>query len=227
MKAADIMVTDVITLHVDDTVRKAAEVLLEHRVSAAPVVGPDGRLAGMVSEGDLIRRAEIGTEKRRSWWLELLSFPEAQARDFVRAHAVKVADVMTKNVVTAGESASLNEIVTLLERHGIKRVPIVRDGKVVGIVSRANLLRAFASTAQATDGTADDQTIREHVVDQIRALPWGMPWLVNVTVQDGVVELWGPIHSDEQRQALRVAAEATQGVKAVKDNLYRLPAAAE
>jgi CBS domain-containing protein len=226
MKAADIMVRDVIMLHVDDTVQKAAQVLLEHRISGGPVVDADGRLAGMVSEGDLMRRAEIGTEKRRSWWLDILSYPEAQARDFVRAHAVKVADIMSKRVVTASENTSLGEIATLLERNGIKRVPIMREEKVVGIVSRANLLRAFASTPRRETATAaDDQTIRERVVDQMRALPWGN-WLLNVTVQ-AVVELWGPINSDEQRQALRVAAEATQGVKAVKDNLYRLSAAAE
>jgi CBS domain-containing protein len=228
MRAADIMVTDVIMLHVDDTVRKAAQVLLDHRISGAPVIDADGRLAGIVSEGDLMRRAEIGTERRRSWWLELLTSPDGAAHDFVRSHAVKVADVMSEDVITASEDASLNDVATLLEQHGIKRLPIVRNGKVVGIVSRANLLRAFASAAwQEAETTADDQTIRERVVDQIRLLPWGMPWLVNVTVQDGLVELWGPISSDEQRQALRVAAEATPGVKAVKDNLYHLPAAAE
>ena len=228
MKATDIMVTDVITLNVDDTVQTAARVLLDRRISGAPVLDAQGHLAGMVSEGDLIRRAEIGTEKRRSWWLELLTGAEEKARDFVRAHAVKVGDVMSKGVIAAGEDTSLNEIATLLERHGIKRLPIVRDGKVVGIVSRANLLQAFASmTAYESTGVrADDQTIRERIIDQIRLLPWGMPWLVTVTVQRGVVELWGPVGSEEQRQALRVAAESTQGVKAVKENLYRIPAAA-
>jgi CBS domain-containing protein len=228
MRAADIMVTDVITLDVEDTVQTAARVLLDRRISGAPVVDAQGSLVGMVSEGDLIRRAEIGTEKRRSWWLELLTGAEEKARDFVRAHAVKVADVMSKDVISATEDASLNEIATLLERHGIKRVPIVRDGKLVGVVSRANLLQAFASMTayDKTDVTATDQTIRERIIDQIRLLPWGMPWLVTVTVQQGVVELWGPVNSEEQRQALRVAAEATPGVKAVKENLYRIPAAA-
>ena len=231
MKAADIMVTDVITLHVDDTVQKAAQVLLDHHISGAPVVDEQGRLVGMVSEGDLIRRAEIGTEKRHSWWLELLTGAEDQVRNFVRAHAVRLKDVMTGDVIAASVDTSLNEIATLLEKHGIKRVPVLRDGKVVGIVSRANLLQAFASAAAIADVTADiaprDQMLRERVVDQIRQLPWGMPWLVTVTVQNGVVELWGPVHSEGQRQALRVAAEATPGVKAVKENLYRLPAAAE
>ena len=144
---------------------------------------------------------------------------------------MKLADVMTRDVIGASEDSSLNEIATLLEKHGIKRVPIMRDGKVVGIVSRANLLQALASSIAVADATTDvaggDQVLRGRVVDQIRQLPWGMPWLVTVTVQNGVVELWGPVQSEEQRQALRVAAEATPGVRAVKENLYRLPAAAE
>ena len=229
MKAADVMVNDVITLRPDDTVQKAAKVLLDHRISGAPVIDAEGRLVGMLSEGDLMRRSEIGTERRQSWWLKLLSLPEIEARDFVKAHAVKVADVMTRQMVTATESHTLGEIASLLEKHGIKRVPIVRDKRVIGIVSRANLLQAFARASAEPDRetTGDDQATRERIVEQIRALPWGMPWLLTVTVQDGVAELWGPVHSEEQRQALRVAAECVPGVKAVKENLYRLPAVAE
>ena len=229
MKASDVMVSDVITVHADDTVQKAAKVLLDHRISGVPVVDPAGHLVGMLSEGDLMRRSEIGTEKRASWWLKLFSIPDIEARDFVKAHALKVADVMTRQVVTASESHTLGEVASLLEKHGIKRVPIVRDGTVIGIVSRANLLQAFASTSVVPDQEtrADDQTTRERVIEQIRSLPWGMPWLLTVTVQDGVAELWGPIHSEEQRQALRVAAECVPGVKAVKENFYRLPETAE
>jgi len=228
MKAGDVMVKDVIMLRSDDTVQKAAQVLLDHRISAAPVLDAAGRLAGMISEGDLMRRSEIGTEKRRSWWLHLLASPEFEARDFVKSHAVRVADVMTRDVVTATEETSLEQVASLLEKHGVKRVPIVRDGTVVGLVSRANLLQAFASEVArpSVEIGASDRTIRERIVDRIRSLPWGMPWLVTVTVQDGVVELWGPIGSDEERQALRVAAESTPGIKEVRENLYRLPAAA-
>ena len=229
MKAADVMVNDVITLRPDDTVQKAAKVLLDHRISGAPVIDAEGRLVGMLSEGDLMRRSEIGTERRQSWWLKLLSLPEIEARDFVKAHAVKVADVMTRQVVTATQSHTLGELASLLEKHGIKRVPVVQDKRVIGIVSRANLLQAFAraSAEPARETTGDDQATRERIVEQIRALPWGMPWLLTVTGQDGVAELWGPVHSEEQRQALRVAAGSVPGVKAVKENLYRLPAVAE
>jgi CBS-domain-containing membrane protein len=223
MKAADVMVTDVITVRPDTSTQEAARILVDNGISAAPVVDEEGRVAGIVSEGDLIRRAEIGTELRRSWWLELLSSPEARARDFVKSHALKVADVMTTRVVTAPETASLAEIANLLEKNGIKRVPIVRDGRLVGIVSRANLLRAYAASAGRT--TPDDDRLRERIVADIRALPWGMPWLLTVTVQDGVVDLWGPVNSEEQKQAIRVAAEATPGVKSVRDNLYHYPRA--
>jgi CBS domain-containing protein len=223
MKAADVMVTDVITVRPDTSTQEAARILVDNGISAAPVVDAEGRVAGIVSEGDLIRRAEIGTEFRRSWWLELLSSPEARARDFVKSHALKVSDVMTTRVVTASETASLGEIANLLEKNGIKRVPIVRDGRLVGIVSRANLLRAYATSAGRT--TPDDDRLRERIVADIRALPWGMPWLLTVTVQDGVVDLWGPVNSEDQKQAIRVAAEATPGVKSVRDNLYYYPRA--
>lgn len=227
MKAADVMVTDVIVVHPQDTVRDAAAVLLNRRISAAPVVSEDGHLLGIVSEGDLVRRAEIGTERRRSWWLELLTAPEARAQDFVKAHALKVADVMTMRVVTATEDASLAAIATLLEKNGIKRVPIVRGDKVVGIVSRRNILQAFADTASSRNSVSrSDKALEETIIAQIRSLPWGKPWLLTVTVVDGVAELWGPVDSEQERQAMRVAAEATPGVKAVKDNLYRIPASA-
>ncbi len=179
---------------------------------------------GVVSEGDLMRRAEIGTEPQRSWWLELFAGERAKAEEFVRAHAVKVADVMTTKVVTATEDTPLSTIAALLERHRIKRVPILRDGSVVGIVSRANLLQAFAGTPPAEDArtASDDQALRERVVAQIRSQPWGMPWLMTVTVRDGVVELWGPVNSEEQKRTIRVAAEATPGVRRVEDNLLSL-----
>lgn len=225
MKAADVMVTDVIVVRPQSTIREAAKVLLDHRISAAPVCTDKGRLVGIVSEGDLMRRAEIGTERRRSWWLELLSSPDARARDFVKAHAVKIADVMTKDVITATEDTPLRDVATLLEKNGIKRVPIVRGGNIVGIVSRRNILQAFADRASApVEVRASDKAIHDAILDQIRALPWGKPWLLTVTVIDGTVKLWGPVDSDQQRQAIRVAAEATPGVKAVTDNLYRIPA---
>jgi CBS domain-containing protein len=229
MKASDVMVTDVVTVRPDMPVREAAKILLDHRISAAPVLNAQGRLVGILSEGDLMRRAEIGTERRRSWWLDLLAGESARADDYIRAHGTRVADLMTKDVVTASENASLSEIAALLERHRVKRVPIVRGDALVGIVSRANLLQALASAPVAPDHptTGDDRALRERVLASIREQPWGMPWLTTVTVHDGVVELWGPVNSEEERRTLRVAAEATPGVRHVKDNLSLWPRGAD
>ena len=227
MKTADVMVTEVIVVRPQNTVREVATVLLKCGISAVPVVDSAGRLIGIVSQGDLMRRPEIETERRRSWWLELLTTPQMRAQEFVKTHAVKVADVMTRDVVTATEEMPLRDIATLLEKYGIKRVPVVRGETVIGIVSRRDILQAFAqSSATARKVPAGDAAIRDAIAAQLRALPCGRPWLLTVTVTDGVVELRGPVESDEERQAIRVAAEATPGVKAVEDNLCRIPLSA-
>jgi CBS domain-containing protein len=217
------MVRDVITVRPEASVRDAALLMLQHGISGLPVVDENNDLVGLVSEGDLIRRAETGTERRRSWWLELLTPQERLADEFSRAHAVRVSDLMTRPVVSADENASLADIATLMERHGIKRVPIQQDGRLVGIVSRANLVKALVSVPLRTTGTTDDAKLREQVIEHIRAVPGGVPWLLSVNVEAGVAQLQGPVHSDEQRRAIRIAAEATPGIKQVEDKLYRMP----
>jgi CBS domain-containing protein len=220
MQAADVMVTDVVSVPESATVRDVAQLMLDKRISGIPVVDGNNRIVGIVSEGDLIRRAEIGSQKKRSWWLELVAGTEQLAAEYVKSHALHVADIMSRNVVTAPPSTPLSEIATLLERHRIKRVPIVRDGKLVGIVSRANLIQALAARPPAPAVTSDDRAIREALTAHIRKQPWGMPWLLTTTVEDGVVTLWGPVTSDQIRASLRIAAETTPGVKAVKDELF-------
>jgi CBS domain-containing protein len=223
------MVTDVITVTPETTIKDAAQALLDHRISGLPVVNAAGELVGVISEGDLMRRIEIGTERRRGWWLELMTSPETRIQEFVRSHATKVADLMTPNVVTAEEGTTLREIASLLERHGIKRVPIVRGRRLVGLVSRANILQAFAAASRATGKTtsSDDRATREEVIRQIQQVPGGMPWLVTVTVEDGVVELRGAVASLEQKAALRVAAERAAGVRGVNDQLFKIQRASE
>jgi CBS domain-containing protein len=147
MKAADVMVTNVIAVGPDACVQNVARILLNSRISAVPVVGSDGKLLGMVSEGDLMRRAEAGTGRKRPWWLEIFTGREVLASEFIKEHSRRIADVMTRNVVTAVSDSPLSAIANLLERNAIKRVPIVEDGKVVGIVSRANLLQALESAS--------------------------------------------------------------------------------
>jgi CBS domain-containing protein len=220
MHASDVMTTDVVTVGPDASVAEVARLLVEHRISAVPVVDATGRLVGIVSEGDLIGRVETPTG-RRAWWLELLTDPTALARDYVKTHGRRVTDVMTHPVVTVEAEASLGEIAGLLERRGIKRVPVVRDGRVIGIVSRADLVRALAvRPVEPRPATvADDGAIREQVLAILRVQPWWNGTYRSIVVTDGVVHLWGLARSRAERDALRVAAEAVPGVRGVEDHL--------
>jgi CBS domain-containing protein len=202
MKAADVMVTNVIAVGPDACVQDVARILLSSRISGVPVVGSDGKLLGMVSEGDLMRRVEAGTGRKRPWWLAILTGREVLASEFIKEHSRRIADVMTRNVVTAAPDTPLSTIANLLERNAIKRVPIVEDGKVVGIVSRANLLQALASLSNQTQAATpiDDSKIREKVIAQLKAEPWSRPSLINVIVQDGAVELWGIVDSVSEKK---------------------------
>jgi CBS domain-containing protein len=224
VKAGDVMTTNVVTVGPKTSVRQAAEIMLARHISAVPVVGQSGELLGIVSEGDLVRRAETKTERHRSWWLELLSSNETLARDFVKSHSARVTDIMTTKVVTTQPEALLGEVAALLERNGIKRVPIVKDGKVVGIVSRANLLQALASARpDKAAARADDSIIREKVLARLKAEPWVGTWPLNIIVHDATVELWGLVESEVERMGIRVTVEQTEGVRSVNDNLVVRP----
>lgn len=227
MKASDIMVPDVITVSPDTNIQDVAALLLKHRISGVPVVDTGGKLVGIVSEGDLLRRADAGTGHERSWWLKLLMGREVLAAEYVKEHSRKVADVMSRDVIAAEPSTPVNEIAALLERNRIKRVPIVRDGALVGIVSRANLLQALASMRKeiAVEKPIADAELREKVLERLKAEPWVRTSLVNVTVSDGTVYLWGIVDSSAEKQALRVAVEVTPGVRAVNDNIIVRPVA--
>jgi CBS-domain-containing membrane protein len=221
MKAADVMVSAVISVGPNARVEEVARILLANRISAVPVIDEQDKLLGIVSEGDLIRRAEAGTDRgRRSWWLEYLTGKQVLAAEYVKSHSHKVADVMTRSVITAIPDTPLVDIANLLERHRIKRVPIVRDGKVVGIVSRANLLQALASmpAQDAPAVSAGDSEIRDKVMSRLNAELW-RPSMLNVTVNDGAVDLWGLVTSDDEKKAARIAAEGVPGVKAINNNL--------
>ena len=219
MKAADVMVSNVISVGSQASVQEVADVLLRNRISGAPVIGPDGELIGIVSEGDLMRRPEAGTERRHSWWLGLLTSSQGLASDYIKSHSRKVVDVMTPRVVTATPDTPVRDIAALLEKHGIKRVPIVTDGKVVGIVSRANLLQALASVKNMPPGTTDDASIRAKLFSKLANEPWTKPPLMNFIVHDGTIDLWGIVDSQTERKAVRVLVESTPGVRAVNDNL--------
>jgi CBS domain-containing protein len=220
MKAKDIMTSPVVTVEPDVGVLQAVRIMLQRRMSGLPVVEKDGRLVGIVTEGDFLRRAETGTQRRRPRWLEFLVGPGRLAQDYARSHGRKVNEVMTPDPITIGENASLDEIVKLMEKRQIKRVPVVRGDKVVGIVSRANLLHALASVARETKpAERDDEAVRALILAELAKEPWAPAMLINPVVRDGVVELWGTITDERERPALIIAAENVPGVKAVHDHL--------
>lgn len=219
MKARDVMVSPVITVKCGTTVRDVAKLFLERQISAVPVVNDQGTLVGIVSEGDLMHRAEIGTEEQRPWWLVLLTGDQALAADYIKAHARRVEDVMTRNVVTVTPDMPLNEVARLLEKHGIKRVPIVKGGQLVGIVSRANLVQTIASSGSALEIPLSDTTIRDKLLAHLNAQRWAHTGLLNVTVYGGIVDLWGVTGSENERKAIHVAAETMAGVRAVNDHI--------
>ena len=223
MKARDIMTHHVITVGPDMNVRAVANTLIKNELSAVPVVGIDCKLLGIVSEGDLIRRAETRTESRRSWWLDLFASSTSLAAEFAKSHAQKAKDIMTRDVITASPGTRLRTIANLLEKHRIKRIPIVDDGRVVGIVSRANLVQVLAGAkAELFEAERTDASLRLAILGELQGRPWSKR-PINVVVQKGVVDLWGFVDNDEEKKAIRIAAEATPGVHSVNDNLHVYP----
>jgi len=223
MKARDVMVAPVITVKPYSTVREVAKTLVDRRISAVPVVDDAGKVVGIISEGDLMHRAETGTERRYRWWIRLVGGDASLPTDYIKAHARRAADIMTQNVITATPETPLDEIAVLLERNSIKRVPIVREGQLVGIVSRANLVQALATMPRGLEIPFSDTNIREKLLSHLKEQPWADTHLLNVIVTDGVVSLWGVTSSESERKAIRVAAEATPGVRAVNNHLAREP----
>ena len=221
MKTADVMVSTVITVPPEASVQDVANILMTNRISAVPVVTAGGDLVGIISEGDLIRRVETDTDHRRSWWIELLLGRGPLAAEYVKSHSRKVSDLMSRDVITASPDTPLRDVAGLLEKNGIKRVPIVADGKLVGIVSRANLVQALAVQKKPVEAQppADDLAIREAVMARLDGKLWTKFAPVNVIVRNGIVDIWGIVDSETVRQAIRVAVEETPGVRGVNDNL--------
>jgi CBS domain-containing protein len=220
MKAEDVMTRDVISIEPDATVLQAARLMLQHHISGLPVVDKNGKLVGVLSEGDFLRRHETRTEIKRLRWLEFVIGPGRMAAEYSHTHGRKVSEVMTTHVYTVSELAALEDIVDLMERKRIKRVPVLCGDQMVGIVTRSNLMRAMVSMARVPQPPAgDDEAIREKLLAEFRKEVWAPAAMTNVVVRDGVVELWGVIVDDRQREAMKVAAENIPGVKAVNDHL--------
>jgi CBS-domain-containing membrane protein len=220
MKAADVMVKEVMSVKQDSSVDDAIKLLAEQDVSALPVVDDTGRLVGVLSEFDLMRRPEIGTEKHRPWWMEAITPAAILAHEFAKAHGQRVHEVMSRHVVSASEDTPLGEIAALFERHRIKRVPILRDGKLVGTVSRSNLIQALASSRAVIHAATDtDRDIRTKVLSRLAEQDWTGFGARNIIVTDGVVHLWGLVGSEDEREALTALAEEVPGVVSVCDEM--------
>lgn len=219
MKASDVMTSRVVSVKADASIMTAIRLMLQNHISGLPVTGLEGELVGIVTEGDFLRRGEIGTQRRRSGWLEFLIGPSRWADEYVRARGCKVAEVMTPEVITITDDAPLDEAVTLMERHRIKRLPVVRDGRVVGIVSRANIMHALVSLAVKAKSpvATTDASIRANILAECDKQPW-QP-LLNVVVRDHVVHLWGTLTDERERRALVVLAQNVPGVQAVHDHM--------
>lgn len=224
MQAREIMSVNVATVSASSTVAEAAQLLLARHISGAPVMDEAGRLVGIVSEGDFLRRQEIAGDARPSWWLQLFRTETEQALDYMKAHSKSVKDIMTRHVVTVREDTDIGEIARLMETNRIKRVPVARDGGIVGIVSRADLLRAIATKGPEVGGSAPgDPELRERVLDALHREPWGGASTLNVTVSDAQVAVWGIVNSPEARTALRIVAENVPGVRTVELHIGTLP----
>jgi CBS domain-containing protein len=221
MKAMDVMSRDMITVRPGDDIAEAVRLLAEHDVSALPVVDDSGVVVGVISEADLMHREEIGTEKHRPRWLEAVMPGIVLAGEFAKEHGRKVDEVMSDTVISASEETPLGEIATLLEKHCIKRVPILRDGKLVGIVSRSNLIQALASShVQAGSDARADRSIRLELLDRLGGQTWTGFGSRNVIVRDGVVHLWGLVGSEEEHKALVALTEQVPGVKGLSDETF-------
>jgi CBS domain-containing protein len=220
MIVADVMTRNCITISPDATVEEAVNIMLSRHISGLFVVDKAGDLAGVVTEGDLLRRDELGTQRNRPWWLRLLVSPAKQAADFTRANGRHVRDVMTEDVLSIAQDAKLEDVVATMEKNRIKRLPVTADGRVIGVVSRADLLRALIGRVRnAAPLATDDRTIRTAILNALEAQPWAPMTTLNVTVSDGVVDVWGTITNEEERHGIHVVVDNTSGVKTVHDHL--------
>jgi len=226
----DVMTTNVITVDPDTSVQALATLLSERGISGVPVVDRDNRLIGIVTEGDLLHRAETGThrrtQRRRTRWLDAFVTDQEAARDYIKAHGRTVREIMTREVISVSDTTELADVATLLESKKIKRVPVLRDSKLVGIVSRANLVRALAMTKSepAVETDSDDRTIRAKLLAELEGEEWVHMWAADIIVRDRVVHLWfSDDRSEEQRQAVRVAAENIPGVQKVEEHIVPAP----
>ncbi len=220
MKAQDIMTKDVVTVRPEATVHEVAALMVERRVSGIPVVTDKGSVVGIVSQSDLMHRAEVGTERKHKWWFRAFADSSLLARDFVKAHGNVANDIMARQVVSVRPDTDLRDVADILDKHKIKRVPVVQDGQLVGIVTRGDLVRALSQTKATKPATKiDDAALHKALRDRMHKHAWINETYVNLIVDDGVVEIWGFVDSADQQRAVRVLVEETEGVTRVVDTI--------
>ena len=220
MQVQAIMTSPVVGIEPSASIADAARLMLSRKISGLPVIQSDSKLVGIIIEGDFLRRGELGTKRKRARWLEFLVSPGKAADEYVHANGQRVDEVMSNSVVTTAREASLVEAVELMSRHNVKRLPVVEEGRVVGIIARSDLLRALLRVLP-TQGSTDvgDEQIRQNILAELESQTWARNSLIRVNVDKGVAELSGPIFDERERQAALVAAENIAGVKAVTDHL--------
>ena len=222
MIVSDVMTRKVLSVAPDDTVDNAVNLMLRHGISGLLVVDAQGTLAGVVTEGDLLRRDEIGTERHRPWWLRVLVSPGKQALDFTRTHGRKVSDIMTPEVICVDVATPLEEVVETMEKQRVKRLAVTEKGHVVGVIARSDLLRALLSHERENVSTStqqDDRTVRANILAALEAASWAPMTTLNVTVAKGVADVWGTITNADERRGICVIVENVPGVKEVHDHL--------
>lgn len=219
MNAADVMTRNVVAVSPDAPLSQAVRLMLDRRISGLPVLDTDGRPVGMLTEGDLIRRAETGTDAPRAGWLSIIFTPGRLAGDYVQTHGRRVADVMTPDVISVTETTPLSDVAELMRSRRVKRLPVTRDDSVVGIVSRSDLLGALAKELDTPAASAADAVIREAILAELAAQPWAPRRSVTIAVTGGIVDLDGVVFDVRERDALRVVAENVPGVKKVENRL--------
>jgi CBS domain-containing protein len=219
MRARDIMTQPVTTVAPDASIFEAIRIMLQNKISGLPVVNAAGTLIGMITEGDFLRRSETATQRRRPRWIEFVLGPGRLADEYVQASGRKVSEIMTSEVHTVTEDAPLVEVVELMERYRVKRIPVLRGSSLIGIITRANLMWALAHTAKLHPLASGDAAIRDRVVAEINTQRWVSAETIHIAVRDGIVTLSGILTDERQRQALCVAAENIPGVRKVEDQM--------
>jgi CBS domain-containing protein len=220
MKAHDIMTRDVATVKADTLVREIAALMMEKHISGVPVLSDDGTIIGIVSQSDLLHRSEVGTERKHKWWFRVFGDSDAAAREYAKAHGLRARDIMSRYVISVRQDAELRDVADILDSHRIRRVPVLDGGRLVGIVSRGDLVRALSQVQVSKAATRiDNAALHKKLQDRMRSQSWINDSYINVAVNDGVVELWGFVVSADQRSALRALVEETDGVRQVEDKL--------